>query len=194
MNDPAFGWRNRNLHVSDHSGDGMEDGAERRRPWLVLFLVGVALHAYAAHNSDLGLDAHVRLNVVNDETNPGFDAPWGAPRVSGDASEPSAASFDGYVPPWNTTEASMKITAVSALLIVGLLVSLKPTDAGSMRLDFMWGAMLFLSPVMMFSTSRGYDEAPLALLMALSVAGYGLNLVDSRAQLRIHSLLMATSL
>ena len=172
----------------------MEDGAERRRPWLVLFLVGVALHAYAAHNSDLGLDAHVRLNVVNDETNPGFDAPWGAPRVSGDASEPSAASFDGYVPPWNTTEASMKITAVSALLIVGLLVSLKRTDAGSMRLDFMWGAMLFLSPVMMFSTSRGYDEAPLALLMALSVAGYGLNLVDSRAQLRIHSLLMATSL
>ena len=102
MNDLAFGWRNRNLHVSDHSGDGMEDGAERRRPWLVLFLVGVALHAYAAHNSDLGLDAHVRLNVVNDETNPGFDAPWGAPRVSGDASEPSAASFDGYVPPWNT--------------------------------------------------------------------------------------------
>ncbi|MEC7089800.1 MAG: hypothetical protein VXW82_04880, partial [Candidatus Thermoplasmatota archaeon] len=114
MNDLAFGWRNRNLHVSDHSGDGMEDGAERRRPWLVLFLVGVALHAYAAHNSDLGLDAHVRLNVVNDETNPGFDAPWGAPRVSGDASAPSAASFDGYVPPWNTTEASMKITAVSA--------------------------------------------------------------------------------
>ena len=78
------------------------------------YFVGVALHAYAAHNSDLGLDAHVRLNVVNDETNPGFDAPWGAPRVSGDASEPSAASFDGYVPPWNTTEASMKITAVSA--------------------------------------------------------------------------------
>ena len=88
----------------------------------------------------------------------------------------------------------MKITAVSALLIVGLLVSLKRTDAGSVRLDFMWGAMLFLSPVMMFSTSRGYDEAPLALLMALSVAGYGLDLVDSRAQLRIRSLLMATIL
>ena len=31
-------------------------------------------------------------------------------------------------------------------------------------------------------------------MMALSVAGFGLNLVDSRAQLRIHSLLMATSL
>ena len=172
----------------------MEEEGGRRRPWLVLFLLGLALHAYAAYNSDLGLDAHVRLNVLNDESAQGAEAPWGSPRISGDASQPSGAAFDGYIPPWNTTEVLMKATAVVALALVGLLVSINPSETSPARLDFSWGALLLLSPVLMFSTSRGYDEASLALLMGLGVAGFGRNLGNERAQLRMHSVLMATSL
>ena len=78
------------------------------------------------------------------------------------------------------------------LLIMGLLVSLKRTDA----VQCAWTSWCHAFPEPRHDVlhQSGYDEAPLALLMALSVAGYGLNLVDSRAQLRIHSLLMATSL
>ena len=172
----------------------MEDDGGRRRPWLALFLLGLALHAYAAFNSDLGLDAHVRLNVINDDSVDGADAPWGSPRISGDASKSGASTFDGYIPPWNTSEFLMKTTAVLALAVVGLLVSINPSQSTTSRFDFTWGALLLLSPVLMFSTSRGYDEASLALLMGLGVAGFGRKVNDQRAQLRMHSVLMATSL
>jgi len=172
----------------------MEDDGGRRRPWLALFLLGLALHAYAAYNSDLGLDAHVRLNVINDNSADGADAPWGSPRISGDASQPGASAFDGYIPPWNTSEFLMKTTAVLALVVVALLVSINSSQSTTYRLDLTWGALLLLSPVLMFSTSRGYDEASLALLMGLGVAGFGRKVSDERAQLRMHSVLMATSL
>ena len=172
----------------------MEDDGGWRRPWLALFLLGLALHAYAAFNSDLGLDAHVRLNVINDDSVDGADAPWGSPRISGDASQSGASTFDGYIPPWNTSEFLMKTTAVLALAVVGLLVSINPSQSTTSRLDFTWGALLLLSPVLMFSTSRGYDEASLALLMGLGVAGFGRKVNDQRSQLRMHSVLMATSL
>ena len=172
----------------------MEDDGVRRSPWLVLFLLGLALHAYAAYNSDLGLDAHVRLNVINDDSDQGADAPWGSSRISGDASQPDASEFDGYIPPWNTSEFLMKGTAVLALAVVALLVSIIPSRSTTSRLNLKWGALLLLSPVLMFSTSRGYDEASLALLMGLGVAGFGRTVHDERAQLRMHSALMATSL
>ncbi len=174
--------------------DMEEDPLRRHRRWVVALFLGLALHTYAASHSDLGLDAHVRLNALNDEVTQGQDLTWGSPRISGSSTLNTTSDYDGYIPPWNTTEASMKVTAVLSLVLVAGLVSLRPRRHGQRpRFDPMWGAMLMLSPVLMFSTSRGYDEAPLALLMGLGVSGYWFHRGETASQQRLNGVLMATS-
>ncbi len=170
-----------------------EHGHQRR--WTLVFLFGVLFHIYAAMHSDLGLDAHVRMNALNDEQTEGQDLTWGAPRISSSSSVNTTAVYDGYIPPWNASESIMKITAVSSLVLVALLVACRPWDQPSPgRFEPRWAALLMLSPVLMFSTSRGYDEAPLALLMGLGVVGYWLNRGETPAQQRLNGGLMATSI
>ena len=166
----------------------------RQRRWAVLFVLGILLHGYAAFHSDLGLDAHVRLNALNDETSEGQDLAWGAPRISGSSSLDSSTVYDGYIPPWNTGEAAMKITALASLVFVAAMVSCRPRhQTSTVRFEPLWGALLMLSPVLMFSTSRGYDEAPLALLMGLGVVGFWFNRGESIAHQRLNGGFMATS-
>ena len=169
------------------------DNVDHRR-WTLVFLLGFLLHIYAAFHSDLGLDAHVRLNALNDGIAEEQDLTWGSPRISGTTSINTNTVYDGYIPPWNTSEGMMKITAITSLVLVATLASLRPRDHPS-RLGFEpnWGALLMLSPVLLFSTSRGYDEAPLALLMGLGVVGFWFNRGETAPQQRLNGVLMATS-
>lgn len=164
------------------------------RRWTLVFLLGFLLHIYAAFHSDLGLDAHVRLNALNDEVAEGQDLTWGSPRISGATNVNTNTIYDGYIPPWNTSEAMMKITAITSLVLVSVIASLRPHDHPS-RPDFepKWAALLTLSPVLVFSSSRGYDEAPLALLMGLGVVGFWFNRGQTSAQQRLNGIFMATS-
>ena len=171
-----------------------QEESPRHRRWAVLFVLGILLHGYAAFHSDLGLDAHVRLNALNDETSEGQDLAWGSPRITGSSSVNSSTVYDGYIPPWNTGETTMKITALASLVFVAAMVSCRPRhQASTLRFDPLWGALLMLSPVLMFSTSRGYDEAPLALLMGLGVVGFWFNRGESIAHQRLNGGFMATS-
>ena len=166
----------------------------RHRRWALVFVLGILLHVYAAFHSDLGLDSHVRLNALNDESSNGQSLSWGSPRISGSSSVNSSAVYDGYIPPWNTSEAAMKITAIASLVLVAVVVSSRPRhQSSSVRFEPLWGALLMLSPVFMFSTSRGYDEAPLTLLMGLGVLGFWFNRGESMAHQRLNGRLMATS-
>ncbi len=170
-----------------------EENVNHRR-WGIVFVLGIFLHVYAAFHSDLGLDSHVRLNALNDESSNGQVLSWGSPRISDSSSTNSSAVYDGYIPPWNTSEAAMKITAIASLVLVAFVVSCRRQDESStVRIEPLWGALLMMSPVLMFSTSRGYDEAPLALLTGLGVVGFWFNRGESIAHQRLNGLLMATS-
>ena len=95
-----------------------QESSVHHRRWALVFLLGFLLHIYAAFHSDLGLDAHVRLNALNDEIAEGQDLTWGSPRVSGTTSVNTDAVYDGYIPPWYSSEAMMKITAIASLGLV----------------------------------------------------------------------------
>jgi len=169
-----------------------ENGHPRR--WALVFVLGILLHAYAAFHSDLGLDSHVRLNALNDDSSNGQELSWGSPRISSSSNVNSSTVYDGYILPWNTSEAAMKITAITSLALVAVVVSFRPRDQSStVRFEPLWGALLMMSPALMFSTSRGYDEAPLALLTGLGVLGFWFNRSESIGHLRLNGVLMATS-
>ena len=175
-----------------HPMEQEENGHPRR--WAVVFVLGILLHSYAAFHSDLGLDSHVRLNALNDESSSVQDLSWGSPRISGSSNVNSSTVYNGYIPPWNTSEAAMKITAIACMALVAVAVSFRPRDQSStVRFEPLWGALLMMSPVLMFSTSRGYDEAPLALLTGLGVLGFWFNRGESIAHQRLNGVLMATS-
>ena len=171
-----------------------EESVHQRR-WTLVFLLGFLLHIYAAFHSDLGLDAHVRLNALNDGVAEGQDLTWGSPRVSGTTNVNTNSVYDGYIPPWNTTEAMMKITAITSLILLGEMASLRPRDHPlGPGFEPKWAALLMLSPVLVFSSSRGYDEAPLALLMGLGVVGFWFNRGETSPQQRLNGVLLATSI
>jgi len=165
------------------------------RRWIAaLLLVGVLLHVYAAVNSDLGLDAHVRLNALSDERSPEQDLPWGAPRISGDSNDAQGGIYSGFIPPWNTSEQAMKATSVAAVFCLAVVVSVRPKwTTHAERFDPMFALLVLLSPVMVFSSSRGYDEAALSLVMSLGVLGYWFNRGDSPSACRLNGVLMATA-
>ena len=57
----------------------------------------------------------------------------------------------------------------------------------------MWPALLLLSPVLLFSVSRGYDGGALALLLGLGVSGFYFNQGETPSQQQGHVLLMSFS-
>ena len=184
-----------NLHDALPRGAFVDETPLPRRRWWVLFFLGVLLHGIAAVNSDLGLDTHVRLNALADQQREGQDLTWGAPRVSGDVSGETPSEYDGYIIPWNTSEFNAVLTSVVAVLFLAFLVCVNPRWSTSRpRVDPVWGALLLLSPVLVFSSSRGYDEGSLAVMMGVGVAGFWFNKGTNVGENRINGLLMATSL
>jgi len=167
------------------------------RRWAVLLLLGLLLHLGAMANSDLGLDAHVRLNAANGASSTEQELAWGSLRVTSNTLQTpdSPAFYDGYIPPWSTSEAAMKWTSLLALVAVAGLATIVPKwQDGQKSVDFLWPALILLSPAFLFATGRGYDEPIVALLIGLGTAGFYLNKGDEPHQLRLHLLLLATSL
>ena len=54
-----------------------EDNHGLNRRWMVVLFFGVLLHVGAVFNSDLGLDAHVRLNAISEVGDDGQTLAWG---------------------------------------------------------------------------------------------------------------------
>ena len=169
-----------------------------RRWWLAFFGVGLLMNGLAIVNSDLGLDVHVRLNVVNDDSNAGSDYPWGPTRWSdSDVQEPvSSGEYEGYIGPWYASVIAIQITSFVSLVMLSLLAGYIPSwrrDVESIPFDPMWSALVAWSPCLMFATGRGYDEAILALILALSVGWLCFVDGSKTRHLRFGILMMATS-
>jgi hypothetical protein len=175
----------------------VEEANKRRRRWLALVVLGLLLHGLAMINSDLGLDAHVRLNVAMDEQHDGQDLSWGKLRLSDSTvQQPSSDHvYDGYVPPWFQSELAVKTTAFVGVLLVALLAGFNPTwRASPHRFEPMWSALVLLSPIFLFVSGRGYDEGILACVVGAGVGGYFFNKGDQRHERFLHVVFMATSL
>ena len=175
----------------------MEEANKRRQRWLALVVLGLLLHVLAMTNSDLGLDAHVRLNVAMDEQHAGQDLSWGKLRLSDSSvQQPSSHDvYDGYVPPWFQSEQAVKTTAFVGVLLVALLAGFNPTwRSNPHRFEPMWTALVLLSPIFLFVSGRGYDEGILACVVGAGVGGFFFNKGDQRHERFLHVVFMATSL
>ena len=169
---------------------------ELNRRWLTLVLLGILLHFIAFFTADLGLDAHVRLNALNDASSPGQELEWGPLRLdnSSEQSPSIPGDYDGYVAPWFSTPVSIKLTAMACMALLGALVAFQPKWSREEGMfEPMWAALLLLSPVLLFSVSRGYDEGALALLLGLGVSGFYFNQGETPSQQQGHVLLMSFS-
>ena len=190
--------QHRNLHDRQRGGHIVDEDAHGMNPrWLGVLFICVLLHLGAVFNSDLGLDAHVRLNAINNVGDDGQTLAWGKLRLTAESvqSPNNSATYDGYIPPWSTSESTMKITSLFALFLVAGLAGIVPRWQRSRgRIDPQWSALILLSPVFLFATGRGYDEAMIALLIGVGVSGFYVNKGDTIHHLRIHLLLLATSL
>ena len=167
------------------------------RRWLVLFLVAIGFQFLGILNSDLGLDTHVRLNAMSDVSKEGHDLAWGPLRLTDSSSQGSGntAVYDGYIPPWNTSPLAFQLTAAFSLGVVALLAAVGPKDdSGRVTWVPAYALVVLLSPVFLFATSRGYDEAILALFGGVALVGFVFGDSPSVHRLRLHVAWMATSL
>ena len=158
--------------------------------------LAIFLHVLAMTNSDLGLDAHVRLNAAMDGQHDGQDLAWGKLRIA-DSSEQAPTheqAYDGYIAPWFESELAAKFTAFVGVFCVACLAGLSPRWAGhSQSFDPMKPALILFSPVFLFVSARGYDEGVLALLAGFGTVGFLLNQGEERAQRLLHVVMMAAS-
>ena len=174
-----------------------EDAPRAGRRWFALILLGILLHAGALLNSDLGLDAHVRLQAINAPEGDAQVLPWGKLRVVDETTQgPNrSASYDGYIPPWSTSVSGMKLTSLFALLAVATLSACVPRwEKNRKSFEGLWPVLALVSPVFLFATGRGYDEPVIALMVGVGSAGFYFNRGDEPHELRMHVLFLATSL
>ena len=186
-----------NLHVWVAIANNVEEANTHRQRWLALVILGLILHVLAMSNSDLGLDAHVRLNVAMDEQHTGQDLAWGKLRVSESADQQPSSEhvYDGYVPPWIQSEWTVKITAFVGVIIVALMAGYTPKwRVNDRRFEPMWAALVILSPIFLFVSGRGYDEGVLACVVGAGVGGFFFNKGAQRHERFLHVVFMATSL
>ena len=117
-----------NVHVRQVRALDVDPSSKPQRRWYALMALGILLHALSMMNSDLGLDAHVRLNAAMDETATGQDLAWGNLRVedSTHQSPDDPGEYNGYIPPWFASETSVKISAFAGVLGVALLAGAVP--------------------------------------------------------------------
>ena len=140
---------------------------ESRVRWLwVLVVVGVGLQGLTLFASDSGLDAHVRTNLeVGDDG--ASVLPWGGLRhVQGHSVNASPVAYDGWVAPWTSSTGTLKVASLASVVLLAGAMSFKfagSKETGSF--NPVWALPVLWSPVFLFSTGRGYDEAALALLV-----------------------------
>lgn len=144
------------------------------RWWYLLLVIGLVLQIAASFTNDLGLDAHVRLNVAQDVSEEGAQYPWGPTRLASDElHDPLAVSeYDGYIGPWFSSSMNVKLFMLASMFMLigisGRVPSWRRDELG-MSFDPRIASLVALSPPLIFATGRGYDEALLALLMGGSV-------------------------
>ena len=130
---------------------GRRQGSRKR--WYALMALAIFLHVLAMTNSDLGLDAHVRLNAAMDGQHDGQDLAWGKLRIA-DSSEQAPTNeqvYDGYIAPWFESELAAKFTAFVGVLCVACLAGLSPRWAGpSQPFNPMKPALILFSPIFLF--------------------------------------------
>ena len=158
--------------------------------------LAIFLHVLAMTNSDLGLDAHVRLNAAMDGQHDGQDLAWGKLRIA-DSSEQAPTNeqvYDGYIAPWFESELAAKFTAFVGVLCVACLAGLSPRWASpSQPFNPMKPALILFSPVFVFVSARGYDEGVLAFVAGFGTVGFLFNQGEERAQRLLHVVMMAAS-
>ena len=111
----------------------MDDDQGSRKRWYALMALAILLHVFAMTNSDLGLDAHVRLNAAMDGQHDGQDLAWGKLRVA-DSTEQAPTHeqvYDGYIAPWFESELAAKFTAFVGVLCVACLAGFLPLGRAS---------------------------------------------------------------
>jgi len=130
---------------------------EDDRFWKKLLVLGILLNLIACFTSDLGLDTHVKMAVDEDGA-----LPWGDLRPE---SPGQSDAFDGgdrvVLPLYEMSEAGIK--AMALVTFLGLIVCL-----------YRWSGVrsatvLSLSPAMIFSVARGYEEVYLAAFAVLAM-------------------------
>ncbi|RJU86220.1 MAG: hypothetical protein DWC02_05120 [Candidatus Poseidoniales archaeon] len=131
------------------------------RFWIGLLVVAVLLNLFAIHNSDLGLDVHVKSAYV--ETDDGYVLDWGDTRQSDpNASDPEQATVidspPAILPP---------IVSLILLILVFLLLSRHNNNIPII-------GIILLHPTLIFSSGKSYDE-----LMILSIFGAGVLLLNN---------------
>ena len=171
-----------------------DDGSRKR--WYALMALAIILHAFAMTNSDLGLDAHVRLNAAMDGQHDGQDLAWGQLRIadSSDQAPTHEQVYDGYISPWFESELAAKFTAFVGVICVACLAGLSPRWANrSQSFEPMMPALILFSPIFLFVSARGYDEGMLAILAGLGTVGFLFNRGEERAQRLLHTVMIAAS-
>ena len=139
------------------------------RPVAVVLLMGCCLHALAVFTNDLGLDAHVRINATITEAG-AYVLPWGGLRHPNGTSWGAAPFAFSARLPWLHSPLHLKVmSSVATVALVGGLVQLIRQSGAHRPWYPLLAISIVLSPVWMFSTGRGYDEALLALLMLVSL-------------------------
>ncbi len=169
-----------------------------RRWWYLLLAMGLLLQVCAVATSDLGLDAHVRLNVALDESETGQDYPWGPTRYDAEQTYETTSSggYDGYIGPWFVSEFAVKIGALTGLLVLVTMAGIVPRwrrEGLGQSYDPRWGALVAWSPPLVFATGRGYDEVFLCIFFGLSIFPLMIADASKPSTRRLTYTLMATS-
>ena len=121
------------------------------RTWKGLLVLGLLLNLMVCFTSDLGLDTHVKMAV--DERG---GLPWGDLRPdSAGYSDPADVGERSVLPIYQASEGVIKATAL--VILVGLIAYVHRT------VGLRTAAVLSLSPALIFSIGRGYEEVHMAL-------------------------------
>ena len=130
---------------------------EDDRLWTRLLILGILLNVIVCFTSDLGLDTQVKMAV--DENGA---LPWGdlRPEIAGE-SNPDDGGNRIVLPLYEMSEIGIKIMALL-------------TFAGMTACLYRWGgvrsaALLSLSPALIFSVGRGYEEVYLAAFCTVAL-------------------------
>lgn len=126
------------------------------RTWKGLLVLGLLLNLMVCFTSELGLDTHVKMAV---DENGGL--PWGDLRPdSAGFSDPTDVGERSVLPIYQASEGVIKATAL--MIFVGLIAYVHRT------VGLRSAAVLSLSPALIFSIGRGYEEVHMALAFGLA--------------------------
>ena len=129
---------------------------EHERTWKGLLVLGLLLNLLVCFTSDLGLDTHVKMAVDDSGA-----LPWGdlRPEESG-FSDPNDGGERTVLPIYSGSEAAIK--GLALVVFFGLVAFVFST------VGLRSATVLSLSPALIFSIGRGYEEVYFAALFALS--------------------------